>query len=53
LEKRKIELARDETVEVYEASHSREIFPEEKLEKYIGELKETWNKKGIDGKNLW
>lgn len=49
-EKCRIEPEMDETMGVYEASHFREIFPEEKLEEYIGELKEIWNKKGIDNR---
>jgi hypothetical protein len=32
----------------YEASYFKDIFPEERLKEYVGELEKIWNKKGID-----
>jgi hypothetical protein len=47
-EKCRIEPEITETMGDYEASYFKDIFPEEKLKEYVGELEKIWNKKGID-----
>ena len=45
-EKCRIEPENTETMEEYDASYFKEIFPEEQLEEYMRELEKIWNKNG-------
>ena len=51
IEKCRIEPEKDQTIGVYEASYFKGIFPEEKLNEYLRELEEIWNKKRVHDKD--